>query len=86
MLRLLVLETALFLLPWGAWWLFQYVKQGYVPYHRKAPRRLLLILGLLSVLLGLIPFAYYHRVFGTTEVYVPAAVVDGKVVPGHFVK
>jgi hypothetical protein len=86
MIRVLVINLLLFLLPfllYAAWrWLVRGERNGRQMVS-DAPLFVLMGLGLTLVAIGLFTLASYEET-GIEGRYVPPAIKDGRIEPGHF--
>jgi hypothetical protein len=79
MIRLILISSALFALPWGMWWAIHGRKEPF----SEAPHRKLFIYGVAFLLFGL-SYEMQKPKEGMDGTYVPAKVQDGTFIPGHF--
>ncbi len=85
MLRLILIEAVLFALPFALWFGWRAImmrKRGSAP---RTPRAALVAAGGVLMVAGLLVFAQGGGGGRGETVYIPAHVVDGRVVPGRFV-
>jgi hypothetical protein len=90
MARIIITYVIPFLLPMAAYASWVWYRAGYVARHggeaprlEQGPWPLLLFAGAVSAMIVLAATAWLHG-GEADENYVPAHVVDGKVVPGHL--
>ncbi len=83
-MRLLVTRLALFLLPFALYYAFHLLTLR-VPKHRLTPWTALVIAGL-ALVAGSFVYLGLTQGESTAGKYVPAHVVNGRIVPGHIEK
>lgn len=86
MARLILIQLALFLLPFVVFAAWAFMKRGEKtgPLFANAPIFWLTAIGLVGVVIGFLSFSSLERT-GTDVVYEPARMEDGRLIPGRAV-